>query len=279
MVMRKPARITTATVLMLAVALMALMVVMLTGSPVRAAKDLVVDQADLFTDSEESQLQASADELGAKYSMDIVIVTTNEAGGKTPMEYADDYFDYNGYGVGENRDGILMLIDFDNDPRTVWISTRGSGIDYLTDARIEGILDDMFANDKMANGDYYGAAQAFLSSTSDILRGNVLTRSKDSFRCWRPAASGPAFSAMCAAGTRARTAVRSLNTRKTAWSIMASRPTICSILTPPAGLSPKPHHQAVAAAVRPTHRAAAARTAAGDGGSSQTCRALPDKSG
>ena len=175
MVMKKTARITAAATLVLSVALMALMVVMLAGSPVRAAKDLVVDQADLFSDAEESQLQSSADELGARYSMDIVIVTTNEAGGKTPMEYADDYFDYNGYGVGENRDGILMLIDFDYDPRTVWISTRGSGIDYLTDARIESILDDMFADDKMATGDYYGAAQAFLNSTSDILRGNVLT--------------------------------------------------------------------------------------------------------
>lgn len=27
--------------------------------------------------------------------------------GSTPMEYADDYYDYNGYGFGAGKDGIL----------------------------------------------------------------------------------------------------------------------------------------------------------------------------
>jgi len=148
-------------------------VLLLTAGTVFADKDFVVDQADLFSDADEAALQAQAASLGSEYAMDVVIVTTNNAEGKSSMAYADDFFDYNGYGVGENFDGLLMLIDMDN--RQVWISTSGKAIDIFTDARIEGILDDIFAGDKMANGDYTGAARSFLKSTGSILLGNTLT--------------------------------------------------------------------------------------------------------
>ena len=29
------------------------------------------------------------------------------------MDYADDYYDYNGYGLGDNKSGLLLLIDMD----------------------------------------------------------------------------------------------------------------------------------------------------------------------
>ena len=146
--------------------------ILIAGTPVLAAKDLVVDQADVFTAEQEHQLEQTAAELGAAYAMDVVIVTTNDTGGKTSMEYADDFFDYNGYGVGDTYDGVLMLMDFQN--RTVWISTTGKAIDVLTDNRIERILDAMY-DGGMTDGDYYFAAQAFLDSTDDYFKGNTLT--------------------------------------------------------------------------------------------------------
>jgi uncharacterized protein len=131
-----------------------------------AAKDYLVDQANTFSAEQAALLEAQTQQLSEQYAMDIVIVTTNDTGGKTAMAYADDFFDYNGYGTGENYDGILFLMDFDN--REAYISTSGSGIQYLTDARIDNILDDVF-NSGMTSGDYYGAAQAFLNSTAGYL--------------------------------------------------------------------------------------------------------------
>ncbi len=148
------------------VLLVVILVVMMLGTVVTAAKDLVVDQSDVFSSSQEEQLTQSLADLGTEFNMDIVIVTTDYAEGKTPMAYADDYFDYNDYGVGDNRDGILLLMDFDN--RDVWISTRGSGIRYLTDDRINSILDNIMASG-MTTENYYGAAQAFITSTSMFL--------------------------------------------------------------------------------------------------------------
>jgi len=134
--------------------------------PVYADKKLVVDQAGVFTATEEADLEKDAKALGSKFIIDIVIVTTSDADGKSSRKYADDYFDDNGYGVGEDKDGILFLLDFDN--REAYISTSGNGIRYLTDKKIDSILDDVF-NSGITEGDNYSAAKAFLESTGGFL--------------------------------------------------------------------------------------------------------------
>jgi uncharacterized protein len=137
-----------------------------TSLEAKAEKLLAVDSAAIFSSSEKSDLENALTGLSNQYSMDIVIVTTNDADGKSSRDYADDYFDYNGYGIGADRDGILLLMDFDN--REVYISTSGKGIRYLTDARIESILDDIF-DAGFADGRYLEGAEAFIASTSSFL--------------------------------------------------------------------------------------------------------------
>ncbi|HBP37552.1 MAG TPA: TPM domain-containing protein [Clostridiales bacterium] len=136
---------------------------------IRAAGPLVVDQSGVFTSGQVSQLEQAAAELGGRYAMDIVIVTTDDAGGKSAQAYADDFFDYGGYGVGDEFDGVLFLMDFDNGE--IQISTSGSGIRYLTDDRIDSILDDVLA--PMQAGDYYGAAQSFLDATAAFMAAGI----------------------------------------------------------------------------------------------------------
>lgn len=131
---------------------------------------LVVDDAMLFSSTEESMLMESAAGLSDQYDMDIVIVTTDNAQGKSSREFADDYFDYQGYGRGSDYSGILFLIDMDN--REVYISTSGEGIRYLTDERIERILDEVF-DSGLSEGDYYGAASGFLRKTEEYLQAGI----------------------------------------------------------------------------------------------------------
>ncbi|MDX9872136.1 MAG: TPM domain-containing protein [Clostridia bacterium] len=137
---------------------------------VLAEKNLVADQAGLFTAAQTTELEQEARDLGAEYNLDIVIVTAEDAGGKSAGEYADDYFDYQGYGVGEERSGLLFLIDLDN--REVYISPSGEAIRYLTDERIEGVLDEVFAGG-LTDGDMLGAARSFLSATEKYLAAGI----------------------------------------------------------------------------------------------------------
>ena len=58
----------------------------------------LVDDADLLTDSEEQELNTELDEISEKQQCDVVVVTKNSLDGKSAQDYADDFFDYNGYG-------------------------------------------------------------------------------------------------------------------------------------------------------------------------------------
>jgi uncharacterized protein len=94
--------------------LIILIVSLLVPWTVFAQKTLVVDEANLMSPDQVLDLNDRANALSQEFNMDIVIVTTDDTGGKSSREFADDYFDYNGYGVGPNYDGILFLIDMDN---------------------------------------------------------------------------------------------------------------------------------------------------------------------
>lgn len=140
------------------------------SATVYANKTLVFDDGMLFTEDERVRLEEEANNLSSQYNMDIVIVTTNDAEGKTSREYADDFFDYGGFGVGDDYDGILFLIDMDN--REAYISTSGIGIRYLTDLRLDKILDRVF-DEGLLDGDYYGAAMGFLKGTRYYLEAGI----------------------------------------------------------------------------------------------------------
>ena len=100
----------------------------------------VVDAANLLTDDEEAALVAKLDDISERQQFDVVVVTASTIDGKSPMAYADDFYDYNGYGFGANNDGCLLLVSMED--RDWWISTTGYGITALTDAGIEYIGDE-----------------------------------------------------------------------------------------------------------------------------------------
>ena len=73
------------------------------ASPVYAAENLVVDLAGFLHRRPGGRAGTACQcHWANNTSMDIVIVTTDDAEGKSSLAYADDFFDYNGYGVGEN---------------------------------------------------------------------------------------------------------------------------------------------------------------------------------
>ena len=117
-------------------------------------RERVVDMAELLSDSDKTALLSKLDEISERQKLDIVVLTVNTLDGKTPRDYADDFYDYNGYGFGENKDGILLLVSMED--RDWWISTTGYGITALTDAGIEHISKKFLSD--LSDGDY---AQAF----------------------------------------------------------------------------------------------------------------------
>ena len=123
-----------------------------------ASLSLLMDEAGLLSNSEAAALRQKLVALSNKHNADIVIVTVSSIGSSKPMDFADDYFDYNGYGRGPNNDGILLLISMKD--RDWWISTTGKGIYAFTDAGIEFIGEKMIANG-LSSGDYSRAFNSY----------------------------------------------------------------------------------------------------------------------
>ncbi len=125
--------------------------------PDRRLRERVVDEANLLSASEERRLLDKVNEISERQNCDVVIVTVYDIGNKTPNEYADDFFDYNGYGKGKNADGIILLLSMKD--RDWAISTTGFAIKAFTDAGQEYIMDDV--QPKLSSGNYYDAFSTF----------------------------------------------------------------------------------------------------------------------
>ena len=110
----------------------------------------LVDNADLLSDEEEQSLLAQLDEISERQQCDVVIVTADSLEGKDVVAYADDFYDYNGYGFGADKDGVLLLVCMAE--REYAISTTGFCIDALTDYGLAQI-EDQFLPD-LSDGNY-----------------------------------------------------------------------------------------------------------------------------
>ena len=131
--------------------LLALVLVLcfLSGLTAYAATGNLVDKAGLLTNADAAELEVTLQQISDRYNVDIVIVTVDSTGGKSPMAYADDYYDYNGY----RTDGILLLISLEEGDW--WVSTTGYGITAVTDAGLAYMADRFvpyFSNGEFAEG-------------------------------------------------------------------------------------------------------------------------------
>lgn len=128
------------------------------SSNVSADNLKINDYAKLYNTDEIQKLSKSIEDIINTHNIDVVVVTTNDVEGKTSRDYADDFYDYNGYGINDSKDGLLFLINMED--REVYISTSGSAIDYLSDSRIDKILDYVYKD--LGSGNYYTSTDKFL---------------------------------------------------------------------------------------------------------------------
>ena len=133
------------------------------NTPAVNAEEKIYDFADLYTDSEEKDLYNEVNSYIQSYNMDLVIVTINRNNKSSPQEYADDFYDYNDFGISSNRDGVLFLIDMQN--REIYMSTTGTAIEMYNDYRINEALDSVYTY--MSDEDYYEGTSNYIDIIKD----------------------------------------------------------------------------------------------------------------
>ena len=126
----------------------------------------VADKADLLSEAEEEALLTKLDSISQKNMFDVAVVTVKSLEGKDVQAYADDYYDYNGYGMGSGFDGILLLVGADE--RQSAMSTYGFGLSAFTVAGMDYIWDLIIPY--MSEGDYAAAFDEFAVQCEDYIK-------------------------------------------------------------------------------------------------------------
>lgn len=118
----------------------------------------IVDNGNILNVSQEAELETRARGLANKYQIDVVILTEKALYGDSITEYADDYFDFAGYGLGEDFSGVLLMISVKD--REWAISTCGKGIDAMTDRGQKMLMNEV--QDYLSADDYYEGFSVYL---------------------------------------------------------------------------------------------------------------------
>lgn len=126
-----------------------------------AASPLLADNAGLLSADQAAALDTKLQEISTRQGVDIVIVTVDSTDGAEPMDFADDWFDYNDY----REDGILLLVSMED--RDWYVSTTGYGITAVTDAGLDYISDQFVP--QLAEENYAEAFTAFAGLCDSFL--------------------------------------------------------------------------------------------------------------
>lgn len=106
----------------------------------------VVDDADLFTKEEEAVMSKMIESIRTAYSKDIVIYTSNTSFGLGETRLAMDYYEFNGYGIGDQYEGICLCIVMDPNDRGFAVSAGGDDTRALYTESNAGDMDRRLLN-------------------------------------------------------------------------------------------------------------------------------------
>ncbi len=124
------------------------------------------DYANLLTSEQFYDLCLRIRELTAQYQTDFVILTVESLDGKSPQEYANDYYDEKNCGFGPNRDGIMLLLAMES--RDYYFVANGSATEKLAQAGGIAALEDKVVP-HLSDGNYYLAFGMFLETAAAII--------------------------------------------------------------------------------------------------------------
>ena len=114
----------------------------------------VIDEADILDEYEEEEILSLVNEISERQQFDVVILAVDSLDGEDIQYISADYYDYNGYGMGDNYDGAMFTVS--TDEREWYMLTTGSAMDILTDDILYDMEEAIIPY--LSDGDY---AEAF----------------------------------------------------------------------------------------------------------------------
>lgn len=121
----------------------------------------IVDMANILNSEQTSQLEQKITQVINNCQMDVVILTTCLNNGKSMVDFADDYYDENDYGIDLRKSGLILVLSLQDNEW--YISTSGAAIDTFSDWGIEYLGKVM--KPSLVDRNFYQAFEDFVSYT------------------------------------------------------------------------------------------------------------------
>ena len=133
--------------------------------PAERQMPLVVDTAGVLGPDTVEKLNSYAQQISDKYACDVAAVFVATSGAKDIQAFADDFYDYNGYGYGSEDSGIMFVVAVQD--RSFAITTYGPAAYSFSD------YGQLYMDEKympyLRNSDWAGAAEAYLRVSEELL--------------------------------------------------------------------------------------------------------------
>ena len=143
-----------------------------------AQQQRIIDDANLLTSAQVSELERKAQHIFEAFNIDLVIVTKTRIEGTEPSAYADAFYEERSFG----RDGCLLLqVTGDRD---YVFSTTGRAIGLLDRNRAAFNKLESSVVSYLRNDNYYGAYQVYLNVWEEFLTLEADGRRYNFFHQW-----------------------------------------------------------------------------------------------
>ncbi len=139
----------------------------ITAYAAEAEESFIIDNADLLADYDEILLEQKLSRISEAYQAQLIVMTIDFLDGKTIDTYLESTYDTQGFGYGQNHDGVLLLVCMET--REWRILSNGFAGEAITPDIIDKI-GDAFTSD-LTDGNYASAFKTFANKCEYYLEG------------------------------------------------------------------------------------------------------------
>ena len=126
----------------------------------------VVDNANIFSDAEEAQMLETIRRIQEEDGVDLVVFTDVTSAGQTHGRYAEAFYYFNGYGLGDRFSGSILFICMEEGNRGWWTAATGSVESLYTSSVINSLNDSI--ESYLKAGAYGRGAVNYVQSVYDL---------------------------------------------------------------------------------------------------------------
>lgn len=132
----------------------------------------VTDAADVLEDGELEDLTNKVKELSDKLGVDVVLHFSNTSCGMSRQDYCDAFYKYNGYGFGDNYDGVSITVFTGSGSTLIYLYGSAEGL--VSDKNVDQIEKDV---ERLSTADsFYKAGKRAVSYLDTTIRTGVSPR-------------------------------------------------------------------------------------------------------